>query len=300
MPSLNRSALTALTGLACAAATTAASAASVTITVENLSPDGGLFTTPVWVGFHNGAFDLFDVGAAATPGLEAIAEDGSFAAVAAELEAATGGTGLGGAVTAPGGFAGAPVFEAGETGSATFEIDAATQGFLSFGAMVLPSNDAFFGTDDAIQLFDDDGVFFGDREFTFARADLFDAGTELNTELDAAFLNQTGPDTGETENGVIALHPGFIGSVGGPAAGPNGESASILGGTVVSGDVIDATAGDFTASGFDALARVTITLNPDAGTGTAVPAPSAFGAGLLGLFALARRRSRVADTDARG
>ena len=305
MPSARRLSTAAL--LAAAFTAGSASAASVTVTLENLSPEGGLFTTPVWVGFHDGTFDLFDLGDTASTGLERIAEDGSFGAIAEEFADATGGNGLGGVITAPEGFAGAPVLEPGEITSQTFEVDEFTQRFLSLGAMVLPSNDAFFGTDDAIELFDADGTFFGGAEFTVTRDDILDAGTELNTELDAAFLNQTGPDTGITENGVITVHPGFIGSVGGPAAGPNGEAASILGGTVVTGDVISPTLGDFTADGFGGLVRVTIALNDGSDTGdgddndggsgagggaTAVPTPSALGAGFIGLLALARRRNR--------
>ena len=268
---------------------TAASAATITVTVENLSPDGGLFATPVWVGFHNGSFDLFDVGAEASVGLERIAEDGSFAAIAEEFGSATDGTGQGAVITAPGGFAGAPVFEPGEAVSQTFEVDEFTQRLLSFGAMVLPSNDAFFGTDDAVELFDADGNFLGTQTLVFGPADILDAGTEANTELDAAFLNQTGPDTGITTNDLIGVHPGFIGSVNGPALGPNGEIGSVLGGTVAAGAVIDPLLGDFTRPGFGDYVRVTVT----AGDATAIPSPSAAAAGLLGLGAMVLRRRRA-------
>ena len=267
---------------------TAASAATVTVTVENLSPDGGLFATPVWVGFHDGSFDLFDVGAEASEGLERIAEDGTFATIREEFGAATGGTGQGGVITAPGGFAGAPVFEPGETVSQTFEVDELTQRLLSFGAMVLPSNDAFFGTDDAVELFDADGNFLGTQTLVFGADQIFDAGTEANTELDAAFLNQTGPDTGITTAELIGLHPGFIGSLGGPESGPNGEAGSVLGGTVAAGAVIDPVLGDFTRPGFGDYVRVTVT----AGDATAIPTPSAAAAGLLGLGAMLARRRR--------
>lgn len=67
------------------------------ITVTNTSPEGGTFLTPFWFGLHNGTFDLGDVGDAASPGLEALAEDGSFDAIAAELTGADAGA-VGGAV----------------------------------------------------------------------------------------------------------------------------------------------------------------------------------------------------------
>ena len=45
----------------------------VTVRIENLSPPNGTFLTPVWFGIHDGSFDLFDVGTAATAGLESLA-----------------------------------------------------------------------------------------------------------------------------------------------------------------------------------------------------------------------------------
>jgi len=47
---------------------------SVTVTIENLAPMGGTFLTPVWVGFHDGGFDLYDNGAAVSAELERLAE----------------------------------------------------------------------------------------------------------------------------------------------------------------------------------------------------------------------------------
>ena len=46
------------------------------IDVENFGPTGGFFLTPVWYGLHDGSFDLFNVGEAASSALEMIAEDG--------------------------------------------------------------------------------------------------------------------------------------------------------------------------------------------------------------------------------
>ena len=45
---------------------------SVTVTIENLAPPNGGFLTPVWVGFHDGGFDLYDRGAATSPELERV------------------------------------------------------------------------------------------------------------------------------------------------------------------------------------------------------------------------------------
>ena len=163
--------------------------------------------------------------------------------------------------------------------------------------MVLPSNDAFIGTDNAVQLFDSQGDFLGTQVLYFGGpngAAIYDAGTEANTELDAAFLNQTGPDTGEDEDLPIRLHPGFIGSANGPSAGPNGESASILGGSLPNGATIDPAVADFTSSSFGPYLRVTVEeveANP-------IPSPTAAGIGMLGLGALAMRRRRSTNEQA--
>lgn len=50
---------------------------NVMVTIENLAPDNGTYLTPLWVGFHDGSFDSYDPDAAASAGLERIAEDGN-------------------------------------------------------------------------------------------------------------------------------------------------------------------------------------------------------------------------------
>ncbi len=59
--------------------TTGATAQALTLQVEidNLSPDGGVALTPVWVGFHDGSFDSYNGGLPSERGLEQIAEDGN-------------------------------------------------------------------------------------------------------------------------------------------------------------------------------------------------------------------------------
>lgn len=210
------------------------------ITVRNTSEIGGTFTTPFYFGFHDGAFDLFDVGATASPGLESLAEDGAFGAIAAERVAVS--PDSQGLVVAG---AGGPIATQ-EITSNTISVDGAVNTQVSFGAMILPSNDAFVGTDDAVTLFDEHGKFVGPQTIVFEGTDVYDAGTEVNTELDAAFINQTAPNTGVDENGVIGLHPGFNGSAGNPV----GEGDQIiLGGTNAFGATIDPEAADFTLPG---------------------------------------------------
>ncbi|MEM8866471.1 MAG: hypothetical protein AAGF31_13080, partial [Planctomycetota bacterium] len=74
--------------------------------------------TPLWFAFQDGTFDTFDIGSAASSSIEAIAEDGIVDGLVDDFNA-SGQPGLRqGVVTAPGGFAGAPVIEPGETGTA--------------------------------------------------------------------------------------------------------------------------------------------------------------------------------------
>lgn len=210
------------------------------IAIKNTSPTGGTFLTPTYFGFHNGDFDLFNVGEAASPGLESLAEDGSAALLAQErLAAAPGSQGI--IVTGAAG----PIATQ-EQASATINVDGTINTQVSFGAMLLPSNDAFIGTDEALTLFDAHGRFLGAQEIVFTGDDVYDAGTEVNTELDAAFINQSGPNEGETEGGVVTLHPGLNGSIG----NPDGQGDQIiLGGTNAFGVAIDEEAADFTRPG---------------------------------------------------
>ena len=245
------------------------------ITVENASPVGGTALTPFWFGLHDGNFDLGDGNSAASAGLEALAEDGTFAAIGAELTEADA-DGVGGIITGEAG----PIDTA-EIASTIVTTDGAATQYISLAAMILPSNDAFVGTLDAIEVFDADGNFTGPQTITFEGSDVYDAGTEVNTELDAAFINQMGPNTGETENGVIRFHDGFNGSVG----NPEGEGDQIiLGGTNAFGNEIDPTIADFTIEGaqiasitIEEVVELRITVNNTSGTNGTALTPFWFG-----------------------
>ena len=78
------------------------------MTVDSSRPRSG-------VAAHEGAFDLGDVGASAADfgGLEAIAEEGDTSGLVARFAAESNGNDD--VILAPGGFAGAPVFDPGET-----------------------------------------------------------------------------------------------------------------------------------------------------------------------------------------
>ena len=58
--------------------------------IESIVPENGAYISPVWVEFHNGSFDLFDVGSLASLAVERIAENANFTEVSADFEVATG------------------------------------------------------------------------------------------------------------------------------------------------------------------------------------------------------------------
>lgn len=242
---------------------TAFAQTDVTVTIENLAPTNGTNLTPFWVGVHDGGFDLFNPGEAASGGLEALAEDGN----SGPLQDMFMMSGAGAAQTVIASDSGIPPFAPGESGAWTVSLDGnnAASRYLSFAAMVLPSNDAFVGNGnpEMLEIFDSNGEFVG-GEYIIMGNMVWDAGTEVNDELpmNTAFFGQMMPDTGVDENGVVALHPGFN------APGTGG----------ILDDPMFANA-DFTQDGYQ-IARITI-----------VPEPTSLAAlTLLGALGLVRRR----------
>lgn len=202
-------ALAVLSGLVAGSPADAAAARlfKVTVTVENLAPNHGNLLTPAWVGLHDGSFDVYDRGAAASAALERIAEDGNFGPLVDAF--ADSGAGQDGVVFGPGG----PIFPS-ESGSASFMVLAqpGQSTYLSYTSMVIPSNDAFIanGNPTAHRVFNRGGQFVG-RDFIVYGRDVLDAGTEVNDELfeTTAALGQSEPNTGTTEGGTVELHPGL-------------------------------------------------------------------------------------------
>lgn len=234
---------------------------AITVTVTNTLGEGGTFLTPVWFGFHDGEnFDLWTDGEAASGGLERIAEDGSVEGIAAEFNRQVAGGGVDATLIGGNGVPG-PI-DPGETASFTLNVNAdqVGQGFFTWATMVIPSNDAFLASpDDALQdfIFDADGNFVGPLVIERFGNDVLDAGTEVNTEEGAAFLNQTARDQGIAENGVVRQHEGFNGSEGLPDATP----VNILGGTTAPGAIVDPVEGDFTRNGGEEqLLRIVVDL----------------------------------------
>ena len=232
---------------------------AITVTVTNTLGEGGTFLTPVWFGFHDGEnFDLWTDGEAASGGLERIAEDGSVEGIAAEFNQQVIDGGVDATII---GGAGAPgPIDPGESASFTLNVNAdqVGRGFFTWATMIIPSNDAFLASpDNALQdfIFDEDGNFAGPLVIERFGNDVLDAGTEVNNEEGAAFLNQTARDQGTAENGVVRQHEGFNGSEGLPDATP----VNVLGGTTAAGTIVDPIEGDFTRNdGQEQLLRIVV------------------------------------------
>lgn len=206
---------TALIALAAAALTLAtamqaAQAADVKVTLTQLAPAGGVGIAPLWVGFHNGSFDSFDAGYAASLGIERAAEDGS-AAQLGSIFGATASGGIQGTLPGPPAFPGA-VRSLSLTG---LDLGGANR-YFSYAAMVVVSNDFFIGNDNATQ-FDLSSLAHGGKISLLVggAGHVWDAGTEVNdfrySLANGAFGiggGQTGANQGTDEHGVVHLVTG--------------------------------------------------------------------------------------------
>ncbi len=177
--------------------------ATYQITIQNLT--GGQPITPAVVAIHHGRHELFQLGMAASNGIQQLAENGGVPILAAEVAAnpdVTASTVVGAGPVGPG-------------GSATASLEVIGSGSrLSLAAMLVCTNDGFGGID-------------GKRlprwigESSTAYAGAYDAGTEFNTELIADLVPPCDGDlssgTGESnpllaEGGVIRRHGGITGA----------------------------------------------------------------------------------------
>ncbi len=233
---------------------------SIRVTVTTTGPVG---LAPAFAAFHDGSYDIFDVGGTATAGLEALAEVGDLSTIIGEA------TGLGanaGAIVD-----GGPFVPSGGTASAVFSVDAADTSF-SFAAMILPSNDWFIGNSSAIDISSLLGA---------------SAGTSLSTTF------STGYDAG-TEEEDFAFGPGggLVGVT--TASSPGGGTSTSDPISVVAGPDpfasfanIEPASFDTTTIDFTSGSIATVTLE-------VVPEPTSIalaGLGLVGLCGMMRRRS---------
>lgn len=183
-----------------------ASATLVEITVTNLAPTTptGLYLSPVTTLFHNGSVDLYDPGTVASPAIERLAELGDGSGIIAQA-LATQPTAAYFVLRDPAG-AGPGVISPGVSQSFTVDLNPSTQRYLSWGLMVVPSNDTFSANANptGYELFDGTGAFTGAKTWTFAGTDTYQSFTEFDNAIDGgAFVAGVDPTTGTPDLGVI-------------------------------------------------------------------------------------------------
>jgi hypothetical protein len=220
-----------LSASACAAtlllSSQAALATTVEVTITSNAPTGGVYLTPMWVGFHDGSFDSYDGGQPSQPALEALAEDGNTGPISDVFAGTLVGDNVASRVQGTIGGLLAP----GTSFSQTFDIsDDGSNTYFSYAAMVLPSNDYYVanGNPFAHSL---QALFNGITDEIIFNIGLpgtvNDAGTEINDFATSAGNGlfglpggQTGPNQGADEGGVNANvmgdpFAGFLNTPGG-------------------------------------------------------------------------------------
>lgn len=176
---------------------------SFDITVENLT-DAQYLTPPNWA-VHSAAADVYQVGQPASAGVQAVAENGGVAVLAAELAGALDATGLG--ISGVGDVGGPIAPGASVTFTATGDAER-----LSIVSMIICTNDGFTGLDSRPVP--------GHGESLSYLVRGYDAGTEFNSEVRADLVPAPfcgeGPGSGESnpelaEGGVVRPHRTLVG-----------------------------------------------------------------------------------------
>lgn len=178
-------------------------AEEVRVTIRNLAAEDGVALSPFFVAGHDGTFDAFDSGSAASLGVEDVAELGNDANLLAEIGAAQPLAVADTAIATSGGF-GPGIFPPGASGSIVLSLDPTMHRYFSYASMVVPSNDAFVGNDSptAVELFNAVGDFVA-TDFTLTGSAIWDAGTEVNQTTGAAYLMGEDATMGTDEGGTV-------------------------------------------------------------------------------------------------
>ncbi len=179
-----------------AAGSAGAAQVQVTVNIANLAPANSVTFAPLHLGFNNGSFDAFNIGAVATPGIVSVAEGGAGNVWQANFAAAD--------PTATRGTIGGPLLP-GASKSASFLVDTVVNPYFTFGAMVVPSNDFFIGNDSPTEyrLFNG-GTALQVSSITLKAHEIWDAGSEVYDPAAAAFVGNNSLRT--AQNSVVAFN----------------------------------------------------------------------------------------------
>lgn len=189
-----------------------AATAAFRVTVENVSRARSAMVSPlspVFWALHDASWRLFEPGAAASAGLESLAEDGSPAELVQTLQGAPGVLVAGAATTPLGGRDTGPI---GPDGSFEFVVTPdAAHPMMSMAFMVVSSNDVFVATGpDGVRLLEADGKPRGSGEIELElehRLGLWEAGTERN-EVPGVGPNQPASQAGPNQGPSAAEEAG--------------------------------------------------------------------------------------------
>lgn len=253
-----------------------ARAETVRITIRNEAPDGGVALSPFALAAHNGSYDPFNTGDPASLAIENLAELGNGTQLLNNILVAQPAAVTGTAVATQGGF-GPGIYRPGASGSIEFDLDPSIHRYLTFGSMVVPSNDAFVGNESptSVALFDSMGNFIA-TDFTLTGSDIWDAGTEVNQTLGAAYVAGEDATQGVDEGLTVTM------------ADPNSQFSPYLGSMTPSGDT-------FSVSPLAASPVVSFSFQ-------VVPEPSSLVLAMLGMISLVaigvRRRRSVRQANA--
>ena len=182
----------------------AATAVQIEVSITNTAPAGGVYLTPVWVGFHDGNFDSYDSGAAASGELERLAEDGNTAPLSASFLS---GTRVDGTMPGP--------LPPRSTATAKFTVSDPTSDhqYFSYASMVLLSNDYFIANDNPLAVDISSLTTLGATPIviTVLGNQVNDAGTEVNDfDTSAGGGVITGLGAGQGMNANVGADQGGV------------------------------------------------------------------------------------------
>lgn len=240
-------------------------AVSITVKWVDTRPWEGVINPFFFVAFHDGGFDLYDLGRPLPEFISSWIPRALVPSAAIEADFMdrypmfVPGTFHN--PSRPTGMAGPPP----PPGTRTVTLDPQRHRFMSYLTTIHPTNDAFVGNEDPynIELFDPDGRFKGPMYIDIFGNQILDAGLCTNDERQLMGLHVPNPDQQKCDpgEGSVSLHPGLNGS----ARNPDGQPQNVLGGRTeyyaptdelnINYDEIDA---DFSRPGYK-LGRLIIT-----------------------------------------